>query len=83
MKNMKVTRVTYEALGKSYVTYTESKDPHYIIGVVKMIIETAHVSETKQVTISKSEFKDNNLSHVEAWYKGIGQRFYENTENYH
>jgi len=72
---MKATEVTYEALGKQYVTYTELFDPLKILEIVRLITDTAHVSCTRQVKIEESIYKDNNLSHVEAWYTNIQSGF--------
>lgn len=80
MKLIKVTEVTYEALGRVTVTYTDSTDLEYIRSVVQLIIPTAHVElkHLRQTQVTASEYKDNNLSHIEAWYKKIQSDYPEN-----
>lgn len=77
MKQISVTQVTYEALGKQNITYTDSNDLHYITGVVQMIVETAKVVDLRQTQITTSEYKENNLSHIESWYKQIESSYPE------
>ena len=78
MRTIKATQVTYEALGRVNVTYTESTDPKHIESVVKTITPTAKIRQLRQAQITTSEYKENNLSHIEAWYKKIQSDYPEN-----
>lgn len=71
MKATKVTQVTYEALGRVHVTYTTFFDMAYIESVVKLIDETARVTDLKNAVIDSAVYKKNNLGHIKERYKKI------------
>lgn len=71
MIQIKCTQVTYEALGRVNVTFTENFDMDYISSVVRLISDTARVTDVKNVTIDSAVLKDNNLEQVREWYERI------------
>ena len=73
MIEIKATQVTYEALGRVHVTYTTFFDIDYIQNVVKLIDETARVTDLKNAVIDSAIYKKNNLSHIKDRYKEIEQ----------
>jgi hypothetical protein len=71
MIQIKCTQITYEALGRVQVTYSESLDMEYILGVVHLIADTARVTDFKNVTVDKAIYKENNLDQIKEWYERI------------
>ena len=71
MIQIKCAQITYEALGRVQVTYSESSDIVYILGVVRLIADTAHVTDLRNATIPKTVYKENNLGDIEKWYESV------------
>jgi len=71
MVQIKCTQITYEALGRVQVTYSESLDMEYILNVIRSIADTARITNFKSVVIDKSIYKENNIAQIEDWYNRI------------
>lgn len=71
---MAVQQITYEALGKVHMTYTDMTSLNDILGCVQLITSTARIRDMKHVTVSKSEYDDNNMDHIKLWYDKIGNK---------
>jgi len=71
MIQIKCTQITYEALGRVQVTYSECSDIVYILDIIRLIADTAHVSDLRNVVIDKAVYKENNLGDIEKWYEKV------------
>jgi hypothetical protein len=63
----KATKITFEALGKEHVVYTDHQDHDYIQEQVHQICPTAFVNNICTDVISKEEFLSNNLENLVQW----------------
>ena len=64
MIEIKATQVTYEALGRVQVTYTDNFDMGYIQATIRLIADTARIVDFKNVTLNKTVYKKNNLEKI-------------------
>lgn len=71
MVQIKATQITYEALGRVQVTYTDNFDMDYIHATIGLIADTARVTDLKNVTVDKAVYKENNLEQIKDWYEKI------------
>lgn len=74
MKQLEVQQITYEAFGKVHITYTDMVELVDILSCIEMITNTAKLRDMKHVTISKSEYDENNMNHIKEWYQKIGTK---------
>ena len=71
MVQIKATQVTYEALGRVQVTYTDNFDMDYIQATIGLIADTARVTDLKNVTVDKAIYTENNLEKIEKWHESV------------